>query len=255
MTTAAQSTARLSAAFAVHLAQIREERDILHVLEAGGGARERIEVPGARICVIDNCARQLGRNSYAHEKIEADLHTVNLGERKFDVVIAYDVLEHLNKPDLVVDRLCGVLKPGGVFVVASPNPLSLSGLITRLTPHAFHRFFHEHLLKSTAHSGFVPFRTYMRLSMRADALAKRFRKNGLQISLFDKYESVRRARLRTRAPSVGRAYNATLNLCKVMTLGLWAPEISDFVLLACRPWVSETAKTAAPPPRGQAASV
>jgi 2-polyprenyl-3-methyl-5-hydroxy-6-metoxy-1,4-benzoquinol methylase len=39
----------------------------------------------------------------------------------FDAVFASEVLEHLIDPWQCVDRLAGLLKPGGIFLASSPN--------------------------------------------------------------------------------------------------------------------------------------
>lgn len=226
------------------------------VLEAGGGATTRIAPPNAHITTIDICDRQLARNSYAHEKIHADLHDVDLSAHRFDVVICWNVLEHLRDPACVVDRLSRAVSDHGVIVVASPNPLSLPGLVTKFTPHRVHDFFHTKLMRTTeaGGSGFRPFRTYIRLAMRADALKKQLAERGFEIVHCAKYESSRGKRLRSRSPWAGRAYKAALLLCRITTLGSWRAERSDYVLIGVRRAHPAPAKTAAAPHPVPAAS-
>lgn len=58
----------------------------------------------------------------------------------FDVVFADNVLEHLDKPELVFKEVARVLKPGGRFVVKTPNARHYVTLLARLTPHRFHQW-------------------------------------------------------------------------------------------------------------------
>jgi SAM-dependent methyltransferase len=47
----------------------------------------------------------------------------------FDVVVLADVLEHLDDPVAAVDRCAGLLRPGGVLCVVTPDPSSLTARI------------------------------------------------------------------------------------------------------------------------------
>ena len=58
----------------------------------------------------------------------------------FDVVYADNVLEHLDKPELVFTEVARVLKPGGRFLVKTPNAWHYVPVIARLTPHRFHQW-------------------------------------------------------------------------------------------------------------------
>jgi hypothetical protein len=46
---------------------------------------------------------------------------VELGDRRFDVIVAADVLEHLKDPEAVLRRLRPFLAPGGYLVASIPN--------------------------------------------------------------------------------------------------------------------------------------
>jgi 2-polyprenyl-3-methyl-5-hydroxy-6-metoxy-1,4-benzoquinol methylase len=54
-------------------------------------------------------------------------------EGRYDAIVAFDVIEHFNKNEIVaiVERLYEVLNPGGVFIMRVPNGGSLSGLSVR----------------------------------------------------------------------------------------------------------------------------
>ncbi len=51
----------------------------------------------------------------------ADLDLEALGPASFDLVLAIDVLEHLPAPQEVLQRLVGLLRPGGLLVACIPN--------------------------------------------------------------------------------------------------------------------------------------
>jgi 2-polyprenyl-3-methyl-5-hydroxy-6-metoxy-1,4-benzoquinol methylase len=48
----------------------------------------------------------------------------DLPERRFDTILAYDILEHLYDPWAVVRQLAGMLEPGGQLHISLPNARS-----------------------------------------------------------------------------------------------------------------------------------
>jgi len=54
------------------------------------------------------------------------LHATTAGldrlQKKFDMVLLFEVLEHLEKPSEIIESLLNALKPNGVLVLAVPNP-------------------------------------------------------------------------------------------------------------------------------------
>ena len=50
-----------------------------------------------------------------------DVHKVDL-DRKFDTIIAGEIIEHLDNPGQFLRNMFRHLKPGGRLVVSTPNP-------------------------------------------------------------------------------------------------------------------------------------
>ena len=59
------------------------------------------------------------------EVVEGDVQTVDLGQARFDVVTAWDVLEHVPDPRLFVDRISRLVAPGGAVVLTTLNRRAL----------------------------------------------------------------------------------------------------------------------------------
>lgn len=60
-----------------------------------------------------------------------ELHPLPLNQ--YDVVVVFNILEHLRQPQKVVERIAASLKPGGVMIGSVPNNQGLvGGLVTRL---------------------------------------------------------------------------------------------------------------------------
>jgi len=58
----------------------------------------------------------------------ASIYKLPFKDGSFDAVLAFDVLEHLEKPDLAVKEISRVLKPSGMFHSATPIEGSLANL-------------------------------------------------------------------------------------------------------------------------------
>ncbi len=107
------------------------------VLDIGcrDGALTKFFTPGNQVLGVDiddtalSRARELGI-----ETMKMDLHGdwVELGGRKFDVVVAGEVLEHLYHPGKIAQKAREVLTESGVFVGSVPNAFSLKNRLRYL---------------------------------------------------------------------------------------------------------------------------
>ncbi len=59
-------------------------------------------------------------------------------DASFDVAVADYVLEHVERPRILLSEVHRVLLPGGSFFFRTPNRLHYVALISRLTSHRFH---------------------------------------------------------------------------------------------------------------------
>jgi 2-polyprenyl-3-methyl-5-hydroxy-6-metoxy-1,4-benzoquinol methylase len=78
--------------------------DGVRVLDAGGGKRGQIKLPETRhVTVIDIDRSALALNRIADEKILDNIETHEFDDRAFDLVICWDVLEHVHAPPRRLD--------------------------------------------------------------------------------------------------------------------------------------------------------
>ncbi|WP_150047388.1 MULTISPECIES: class I SAM-dependent methyltransferase [Methylomonas] len=114
------------------------------VLEAGGGSFSHFNLPGAsQFLSIDIDYGQLARNRQIEARVQADLHRLPIRADCIRAVICFNVIEHLQQPDIALTQLIQSLVPGGIMILGFPNRGSLKGLITRLTPYGFHRWYYR----------------------------------------------------------------------------------------------------------------
>jgi SAM-dependent methyltransferase len=206
----------------------------LHVLEAGCGSAGHIRIGSPSYVVgIDISASQLERNAGLDEKILGDIQTYRFPEHSFDLVVCWEVLEHLAEPEKALDSFFRATKPGGLIVIAVPNVRSVKGLITKLTPHAFHVWFYRTLLnhQTAGMPGHPPFPTYMRATIAPDALQRRAAQRGVSLRYADYIEAPKQRELRQRLHLSGRAWEVLAGAIRTLSIGLIEPELTECILV------------------------
>lgn len=68
-----------------------------------------------------------------------DLHALNYPGNFFDLCIMLETIEHLEQPEVVLQKAFTAIKPGGFFYVSFPNYLHLPWLAVRLLSQLFNK--------------------------------------------------------------------------------------------------------------------
>lgn len=93
--------------------------------------------------IIDKCKKLIGidydidslkRNSFIKLLVRGEITKIPFTNNHFDVVTANMVVEHLEYPSSVFKEVKRILKPGGVFLIHTPNIYGYSSLLSRLVP-------------------------------------------------------------------------------------------------------------------------
>jgi 2-polyprenyl-3-methyl-5-hydroxy-6-metoxy-1,4-benzoquinol methylase len=116
------------------------------VLDLGCGSRRPFGILADTVVGIDSDERALRANRSLTSAICADLTEFDLGSNAYDVIVCWNVLEHVREPAPVLARMSRALRSGGVLVLAFPNVGSARGLLTRFTPTFVHRAALRHVL-------------------------------------------------------------------------------------------------------------
>ncbi len=137
----------------------------LSIYEAGGGSTSFLPLDvlrRAHVTVVDIDADQIRNNDYAQETILGDIQIHRFAPGSFDLVICYNVIEHLADVEAALLGFCESLKQGGLMLIGAPNPKSLSGVVTRYSPHWFHVWFYRYVRgeKQAGQPGQPPFPTF-----------------------------------------------------------------------------------------------
>jgi SAM-dependent methyltransferase len=206
----------------------------LKVLEAGCGSITRIDLPErAHIVGIDISSEQLARNPKLRERILGDIQEYRLPAGEFDLIICWDVLEHVQYPERALGNFARALSDGGLLLLAMPNADSVKGMVTKYTPLWFHRWFYRNIYGLEHVS---PFRTHMDRGMSPRAVLAFARRSGLTVEYLAFEEAGFQTNLRRRFRLVGSPWSLIKSVITACTLGRVSPEHTEvrLILKKCR---------------------
>ena len=229
----------------------------IRVLEAGCGSLSHVKLgTESHIVGIDISQQQLEKNATVDERILGDIQTYALRENNFDVVICWEVLEHVQHPLRALANLTRSLKPQGILILAFPNVFSLKGLITKFTPYRFHVWVHRSILghPEAGTKGNAPFPTPLRLSMAPDSIGRFGHHRGFQLVYLGLYEGRQQHRVRERLRIRGLPWTFVKNAVDFVTLGKVSADLSDCIIVLRKAGgpVATPAQPVGSPPRESA---
>jgi SAM-dependent methyltransferase len=104
------------------------------LLEIGCGPGLLLDEARGRGYEVEGVELSSGAVRYARERLGLDVREMafedaalagTLGHERYDVVLAVDVLEHLDEPIAALDRMRALLAPGGALLIVTSDPASL----------------------------------------------------------------------------------------------------------------------------------
>jgi SAM-dependent methyltransferase len=185
----------------------------LSIYEAGGGSTSFLPLKvlhRAHVTVVDIDEDQIRNNDYAQKAILGDIQTHRFRPNSFDLVICYNVIEHVPDVEAALLRFYESLKPNGMILIGAPNPRSLSGVVTKYSPHWFHVWFYRHVRgdKKAGLPGHAPFPTLFHPLVTLTNLEAFAEQHGLQMIYRKQYESPRYPEMRLRMPAFAALVDA-----------------------------------------------
>jgi SAM-dependent methyltransferase len=203
----------------------------LAIYEAGGGSTSFLPLSvldRAHVTVVDIDEDQIRNNAYAQETILGDIQNYRFRPESFDLVICYNVIEHLPDVEAALLGFCEALRPGGLILIGAPNPKSLSGVVTKYSPHWFHVWFYRHVRGDSEAGlpGQAPFPTFFHSLVSLPKLEAFAAGHGLQVVYKKEYESPRFPEMRARKPVLAALLDATAFVINLV-LNLFLPGKAD----------------------------
>jgi SAM-dependent methyltransferase len=196
----------------------------VRIYEAGGGSLSILPLSSLNdpsISVVDIDETQLRNNSYADCKILGDIQTYVFPPDSFDLIVCYNVIEHLPAVDQAIRQFHHALAPGGLVFIGAPNPGSLFGFVTKYSPHWFHVWFYRAILryKDAGKPGQLPFRTFYHPIVSPKALVKFCQQVGFEPIYFNLYLGSNFTTLRQTRPLVGSLVAGAVSVMNALTFG------------------------------------
>ncbi len=196
----------------------------LAIYEAGGGSTCFLPLEvlrRAHVTVVDIDEDQIRNNDYAQETILGDIQTCRFAPGSFDLVICYNVIEHVPDVEAALSGFCESQKPGGLILIGAPNPKSLSGVVTRYSPHWFHVWFYRHVRgdRQAGLPGHAPFPTLFHPLVTLSNLERFAKAHGLKVIYRNEYESPRFPEMRIRKPVLAALLDAAARAMNLLLPG------------------------------------
>lgn len=85
-----------------------------------------------------------------------ELISLKLPSDKYNVITMWQVIEHLNNPETIIEECCRILKPGGILAISTPNIQSIGKLLLKekwgaVEPHVHLSLFTPKSLEQLLH--------------------------------------------------------------------------------------------------------
>ncbi len=205
------------------------ERDgpLRRVLDAGAGDEMPLDIPlTAHLVAVDQSQEALDRNENADEKIVADLQTHEFPPQSFDAAICWWVLEHVPKPQAVIERLSSSVRPGGLIVIGVPYLWGFKAMVTKATPYRFHIWLARRADPSAGTAGRGPFPTYLKSDIAPRSLRSLASEHSLSL-IYEKAHSMEPERILPRP--LRFVWKLSGRILEVATAGRYNPLLSEYV--------------------------
>ena len=194
----------------------------LKVLEAGCGSASYLTFgKNPYITGIDISEQQLSRNACLNEAILGDVQYYDFKEASYDIIVCWDVLEHLQRPDLALKNFSQAINKGGFIILGLPNVLSLKGLLTKYLPYKAHVWVYKYLygIKDAGKNDTTPFRTVMKYDISGRRIRRYADSRGLSVAYSDTRDGVY-VKNKTMAPIIQSIYKIARITSTFMSFGI-----------------------------------
>jgi 2-polyprenyl-3-methyl-5-hydroxy-6-metoxy-1,4-benzoquinol methylase len=121
------------------------DRRQFSLLEVGTGSGYLMhfvekEYPGATVTGVEYDPRLVALTQSKVQRaviLQGNAEQLDLGEKKFDVIVSLQVVEHLYSPERMLEGVRALLAPGGRFILTTPNLACLSARVMKESWHGY----------------------------------------------------------------------------------------------------------------------
>jgi len=110
----------------LHLGYVHHSNEYEEVIKNGQWAHANIAKVASSVCGIDYLAKEVEiiREKFGYEGYFGDvtrLEEVKL-DRKFDVIVCGELIEHITNPGLMLDGIKRFMHKDSILILTTPNP-------------------------------------------------------------------------------------------------------------------------------------
>jgi len=99
-----------------------------------------------------------------------DANCIDFGGRQFDIIVCFDVLEHIVDPSVVISQCSRALKKGGLLIVSVPNLESFGRFLKQKDWFGYRDSTHVSLLSKGKWTGLLELAGFTVMDLRYDGL-------------------------------------------------------------------------------------
>lgn len=70
---------------------------------------------------VSEYAAKVAREEFQADVIQGDIEHTRFGDAEFDVVVMWDIIEHVIHPEVAIREVCRILKPGGYLFISTDD--------------------------------------------------------------------------------------------------------------------------------------
>lgn len=205
----------------------------VRILDAGCGKQLQIPIADNRhIIGIDIDSKQVARNSEVDDGIVGNIQIYPFESNSFDVIVCWNVLEHVEDPRAALANFERALRRPGILVLAGPHPRSFKGTATKLTPFWLHKLAWRRLLG--AEPALERFPTHMSDGALPEQLIEFASERKMRVEFLMTYEGWEQRSFRSRPGIGGRAFRAGMHAVEAVTLGAVNGDVTDFIMVVSK---------------------
>ena len=112
---------RAAYAHAIEMAQQTSSQIVLEVGSGTGYGTQELAEALPAVIAVDRVAPETGNRHARAQFVRCDANKIPLGSNHFDMVVSFQVIEHIEDPNPYLSSIARAMKPGGAALLTTPN--------------------------------------------------------------------------------------------------------------------------------------